>query len=183
MFQDLNSDQQITGEDMTYFGYSENPNYIYGLNAGFELGNFDFSMTWTAATNVSRRFEEDYTRPFNTGNAPLMQFMIDQRWTPETQDAAMFPRFTNSNRGYNSLASSFWVRDASYLRLKNAEIGYSLRPAFLKKIGVQRLRVYANGYNLLTFDQLKFIDPESKVGSRNRYPNSRILNMGLNVNF
>src|SRR5690606_30681820 len=128
-----------------------------------EYKNFDLSATFTAATNVSRRFEEDYTRPFNTGSAPLLQFMADQRWTPEKGQSATFPRFTNSNRGYNSWVSDFWVKDASYIRLKNFELGYSLNGNVLQRIGIQKLRIYANGYNLLTFDKLKFIDPESKV--------------------
>jgi TonB-linked SusC/RagA family outer membrane protein len=183
MLKDLNGDNIIDGNDMTYFGYSENPEYILGWNFGVEYKNFDLSATFTAATNVSRRFEEDYTRPFNTGSAPLLQFMADQRWTPEKGQSATFPRFTNSNRGYNSLVSDFWVKDASYIRLKNFELGYSLKGNVLQRIGIQKLRVYTNGYNLLTFDKLKFIDPESKVGSRNRYPNSRIINFGLNVNF
>lgn len=183
MLRDLNADNLIDGSDMTYFGYSENPEYTIGFNGGFEFKNFDLSMTWTAATNVSRRFEEDYTRPFNTGSAPLMQYMVDERWTPEKGQSATFPRFTSSNRGYNSMISDFWVKDASYIRLKNIELGYNLHPEFLKKMGVQRLRVYMNGYNLLTFDHLEFIDPESKVGSRNKYPNSRIYNFGVNVNF
>lgn len=183
MLKDLNNDGIIDGNDMTYFGYSENPEYVFGLSLGLEFKNFDVSMTWTGATNVSRRFEEDYTRPFNTGSAPLLQFMADQRWTPERGQSATFPRFSNANRSYNSLVSDFWVKDASYIRLKNFEIGYSLNLNVLSKIGVQKLRFYSNGYNLLTFDKLKFIDPESKVGSRNRYPNSRIINFGLNVNF
>jgi hypothetical protein len=112
-----------------------------------------------------------------------MQFMIDQRWTAERGQSATFPRFTNSNRGYNSLLSDFWVKDASYIRLKNFEVGYSLKPAFLQNLGMERLRLYANGYNMLTFDKLEFIDPESKVGNANKYPNSRIINFGLNVNF
>jgi hypothetical protein len=62
-------------------------------------------------------------------------------------------------------------------------VGYSLKPAFLQNLGMERLRLYANGYNMLTFDKLEFIDPESKVGNANKYPNSRIINFGLNVNF
>lgn len=183
MFKDLNDDGYVNGDDVTYFGYSENPEYIFGLLGGFELGGFDFSMTWTAATNVSRVMTEDFTRPFNTGNAPIMQYMIDESWTPERGQSAKFPRLTNTNRSHNAQASSFWVRDASYLRLKNLEIGYSMSLPTLKKVGIQKIRFYVNGYNLLTFDHLKFIDPESKISNNNRYPNTRIYNFGLNVNF
>ena len=182
-FKDLNDDKVIDGKDTAMFGYSERPEYTFGWITGFQWKNFDFSMTWTGATNVNRRMEEDYTRPFNTGKAPLMQFMVDDRWTEERGQSAKFPRFTQANKEYNSQSSSFWVKDASYIRLKNLEIGYSIHSKTLQKAGIESLRIYANGYNLLTFDYLGFIDPESKVGNNNRYPNLRIFNLGVNINF
>ena len=127
--------------------------------------------------------EDDYTRPFNTGKAPLMQFMIDDRWTEERGQSAKFPRLTQANKEYNGQLSSFWVKDASYMRLKNLEIGYTIHSKSFQKAGIESIRVYANGYNLLTFDYLGFIDPESKVGANNRYPNLRIYNLGVNINF
>lgn len=182
-FKNLNDDDVIDGKDVAMFGYSERPEYTFGWITGFQWKNFDFSMTWTGATNVNRRMEEDYTRPFNTGKAPLMQFMVDGRWTEERGQSATFPRLTQANKEYNSQSSTFWVKDASYMRLKNLEIGYSIHAKALKKAGIESLRIYANGYNLLTFDYLGFIDPESKVGGNNRYPNLRIFNLGVNINF
>lgn len=183
MFKDLNKDGSITGDDMTYLGYGENPEYIFGLNAGFEWKGFDFSMTWTGTTHVSRRLEQDFTRAFNTGNAPIMQWMLDEAYTPERGQSSKFPRLTEQNRAHNSQMSSFWVRDASYVRLKNIEIGYSPSMEILKKVGIQKIRFFVNGYNLLTFDHLKFIDPESKISNNNKYPNTKIYNFGLNINF
>lgn len=183
LYKDLNNDGVIDGDDKTYLGYSENPQYIFGLNMGFEYKGFDLSMNWTGATHVSRLFEEDFTRPFNTGDAPLMKWIVDERWTEEKGQASKFPRLTQTNRVHNSLVSDFWVRDASYLRLKNMEIGYTLSADLLKKIGIQKLRVFMNGYNLFTLDHLGFIDPESKVSNNNKYPNTRIYNFGVNVNF
>lgn len=182
LFKDLNNDGVIDGDDKTYFGYGENPEYIFGLNAGFEYKGFDFSMNWTGATNVSRLLDEDFTRPFNTGDAPLMKWMVEERWEEKGQ-SAKFPRFTLVNRMHNSQVSNFWVRDASYLRLKNVEVGYTVNADILKKLGIVKLRVFANGYNLLTLDHLGFIDPESKIGNKNKYPNTRIYNFGVNVNF
>lgn len=182
LFKDLNNDGVIDGDDKTYFGYGENPEYIFGLNVGLEYKGFDFSMNWTGATNVSRLLDEDFTRPFNTGDAPLMKWMVEERWE-ENGQSAKFPRFTLVNRMHNSQVSNFWVRDASYLRLKNVEIGYTVNADILKKLGIVKLRVFANGYNLLTLDHLGFIDPESKIGNKNKYPNTRIYNFGVNVNF
>lgn len=182
LFKDLNNDGVIDGDDKTYFGYGENPEYIFGLNVGLEYKGFDFSMNWTGATNVSRLLDEDFTRPFNTGDAPLMKWMVEERWE-ENGQSAKFPRFTLVNRMHNSQVSNFWVRDASYLRLKNVEVGYTVNADILKKLGIVKLRVFANGYNLLTLDHLGFIDPESKIGNKNKYPNTRIYNFGVNVNF
>ena len=183
VYEDLNHDGKIDDNDKTAIGYPSYPLLNAGLTLGFEYKGFDFSMNWTGATNVSRRLEEDFTRPFNTGDAPLMKWMVEERWTEEKGQSAQFPRFTQTNRMHNSQMSDFWVRDASYLRLKNLEIGYTLNTDVLKKVGIQKLRVFANGYNLLTFDHLGFIDPESKISNKNKYPNTRIYNFGVNVNF
>lgn len=184
MYKDLNGDNVISGEDEAMFGYSDRPEYTFGFIAGFQWKNFDFSMTWTGATNVARRLENEYIYPFNTaGNHGLFQFMIDDRWTPERGQSASFPRFTMKNSTHNAKPSSFWVRDASYLRLKNFEIGYTINAKVLKKAGIENMRIYANGYNLLTFSYLDFIDPESKANAQARYPNLRIINLGVNINF
>lgn len=183
LFKDLNNDGVIDGDDKTYYGYSDNPEYIFGLNMGLEYKGFDLSMNWTGATHVSRLFEEDFTRPFNTGDAPLMKWIAEDSWTEEKGQASKFPRLTQTNRVHNSQVSDFWVRDASYLRLKNMEIGYTLDANLLKKVGIQKLRIFMNGYNLFTLDHLGFIDPESKVTNKNKYPNTRIYNFGVNVNF
>lgn len=182
LYKDLNNDGVIDGDDKTYLGYSDNPEYILGLNLGFEYRGFDFSMNWTGATHVSRLLEGEFTSAFNTGTSALQKWKVEERWEEKGQEAK-FPRFTQINNLHNSQLSDFWIRDASYLRLKNMEIGYTLNAEFLKKVGIQKLRVYANGYNLLTFDHLGFIDPESKVNNNNKYPNTRIYNFGVNVNF
>lgn len=79
--------------------------------------------------------------------------------------------------------SDLWLRDASYLRLKNVEVGYSFPKKILSKINVGSLRVYATGYNLLTFDKLKIVDPESRPNGDVMYPVVMVVNMGLKVGF
>jgi hypothetical protein len=75
------------------------------------------------------------------------------------------------------------LRDASYIRLKNAQLGYNFKGRFLSNLGVSNLRVYANGYNLLTFDKLKITDPESNTADDSRYPLMKIYNFGIKVDF
>ena len=79
--------------------------------------------------------------------------------------------------------SELWVKDASYLRLKNIEIGYNFRLPFMPKIGMEKMRVFMTGYNLLTFDKLKISDPESMSSGVPQYPVMRVINFGLNVSF
>ena len=79
--------------------------------------------------------------------------------------------------------SELWVKDASYLRLKNIEIGNNYRLLFIAKIGMEKMRVFMTGYNLLTFDKLKISDPESMSSGVPQYPVMRVINFGLNVSF
>lgn len=186
MYKDLNHDNVIDSDDKTYFGYSVRPEYIFGLLGGFSWNNFDFSMQWTGATNVSRLLQVEYRTPFGTTNdRGLLEYMANERWTPETAETATMPRFTFANKVHNQQTSSLWLWDASYIRLKNVELGYNMALPGLKKLGIQSLRVFANGYNLLTFSKLKKldIDPEGNTGNSYNYPNIQIFNLGFNVKF
>lgn len=183
-YKDLNEDKVIDSDDRRYFGYSDNPEYVFGLNAGVEYKGVDFSMTWTGVTNTSRLMEEDYTSPFGVGgNAPLLKYMMHDSWTPENAKHAKMPRITRANRAFNTQASDLWLRDGSYIRLKNVELGYTFQFKALKKIGMSNLRFYVNGFNLLTFDKVKFIDPEAKPGKYSSYPVMKIYNAGINIRF
>jgi hypothetical protein len=90
--------------------------------------------------------------------------------------------------GNNTRISSYWLRNAAYLRLKNVELGYTLPANLLSKVGIGSVRVYVVGQNLLTFDELKVLDPEGPGASSNAgrgwfYPQQKVYSMGLNVNF
>ena len=76
-----------------------------------------------------------------------------------------------------------WIRDASYLRLKNAELGYTLQSETLKRAGLSNVRIFINGYNLLTFSDFNFFDPETRPGTRGIYPMIKMYNLGLKFNF
>lgn len=187
-YYDLDRDGDIDTDDMTYMGYPENPEYIFGINAGFSWKGFDFSMLWTGATNTSRMLENEYRLPFASANARgLMQYMYDERWTPATAHTATFPRFTVNNIGHNfTPPSSLWIRDASYIRLKNIQLSYTFsRFAWMKSVGLDNLSVSLTGLNLLTFDRLKIMDPEArpKGGNTNQYPISKIVSLGVKLNF
>ena len=189
LFKDLNGDGKIDGNDKTYFGYSQRPDYVLGLLGGFRYKNFEISMQWTAGLHASRMLSGEYRNAFGSTNGrALLKFLADGRWTPENPDAR-FPRLTFLNKSHYLEDSDLWLMDGSYLRLKVAEIGYTFRdiPAF-RKVGVKSLKVYFSGYNLLTlFSDLNDIDidPEGATSGSNidSYPNVRIFNFGVNITF
>lgn len=184
VYYDLNKDGVINNDDETAIGFANRPEYIFGLQYGINYKGFDLSMQWSGATHVSRVLSDVYRIPFGGADKweGLFQFMWDERWTPETARTAKAPRFAWTAQSNNYGTSSLWVRDASYIRLKTVELGYTFHFATLKKLGMQSLRLYANGYNLLTFDKLKVLDPEEPSGEGG-YPLSKIFNLGVNIQF
>ncbi|MCX6308519.1 MAG: TonB-dependent receptor [Bacteroidia bacterium] len=185
VYYDLNADGKIDQFDETVIGIGNNPRSVFGLKMGGELKGFELSLLWSAATQVDRMFGTAYQKPFDGVPAirGIYQFQLDGRWTPATADQAIYPRLSYSAAKNNYAASDLWVKDASYIRLKNIEIAYTFNKSFLKKLGIQQLRLFANGYNLLTFDKLKLIDPEERTDDYGDYPLLKVINVGMNINF
>ena len=188
LFKDLNGDGVINGDDKTRFGYAERPDYVFGFLGGLKWKNFEFSMQWTAAMNASRILDGEYRNAFGSTNSRmLLKFLADGRWTEENPNSR-FPQLTFMNKSHYLQTSDLWLMNGSYLRLKTAEISYTLpQKDFLKKVGIESVRFYCNGYNLLTlFSDLNDIDidPEGVTdGGNNNYPNIRIYNFGVNISF
>ena len=188
LFKDLNGDGVINGDDKTRFGYAERPDYVFGFLGGLKWKNFEFSMQWTAAMNASRILDGEYRNAFGSTNSRmLLKFLADGRWTEENPNSR-FPRLTFMNKSHYLQTSDLWLMNGSYLRLKTAEISYTLlQKDFLKKVGIESVRFYCNGYNLLTlFSDLNDIDidPEGVTdGGNDNYPNIRIYNFGVNISF
>ena len=188
LFKDLNGDGVINGDDKTRFGYAERPDYVFGFLGGLKWKNFEFSMQWTAAMNASRILDGEYRNAFGSTNSRmLLKFLADGRWTEENPNSR-FPRLTFMNKSHYLQTSDLWLMNGSYLRLKTAEISYTLpQKDFMKKVGIESVRFYCNGYNLLTlFSDLNDIDidPEGVTdGGNNNYPNIRIYNFGVNISF
>ena len=113
-----------------------------------------------------------------------MKWRTERRCTPETANPATIQRVTVSNQNYNSFNSSLWGKDGSYLRLKDATIGYSFKNcAALKKIGLNQLDLKLSGYNLLSFDKFKILDPESSPNNSELYPVIKQYVLSVNLNF
>jgi TonB-linked SusC/RagA family outer membrane protein len=179
-YKDQNGDNQITDADNVIIG-STIPRYTYSANINLAYKGFDLGIFLQGVGKANGYLYEQSVMPFFNGGT--VQEMHKDNWTPQNTDAA-FPRlaFGESN---NEKASSFWVKDASYLRVKNLQLGYRL-PANIAKhfIGAKGVRVYANGSNLFTFDHFwNGYDVEAPVGTGNTYPQVKVFNFGVDVNF
>lgn len=185
VYVDLNNDGKLDGNDATRdLGYTDVPEYTAGLSAGFSWGKFDFSMQWTGAWNVDRMLSE-FRQPLgDTQNKGLLLYQYENTWrSSEDTFTAKFPRITKSHSDNNYRGSDLYLMNASYLRLKNVEIGYNFDFPFMKKLKLTNCRMYVNGYNLLTFTGFKWGDPESRQSDRPNYPLTRVFNIGLKVGF
>ncbi len=184
VYVDLNKDGVIDADDVCALGYTNNPEYVAGLNFGFSWKNFEMSMQWTGAFNTSRLLQETFREPLgDTNQKGLLLYQYEQRWTAETSSKAKLPRATIANKSNNYKNSDLFLVNANYLRLKNMEIAYNMRFPFLTNAGIKNCRIYLNGYNLLTFSQFKLGDPESRTSDRPEYPLMRVFNLGLKFDF
>ena len=182
-YKDLNGDGQIDEKDVRDIGYPKYPLYTAGMNMGFSWKGFDFSMTWAGAFKTSRLLSSMYRVPFGErNNSAVMKYMIEDAWTPEKGNSAKAPALSFKSKSHNYQDSDLWLRDASYVRLKNIEVGYSFPSSLLKKAHIGSLRIFMSGYNLLTFDSFKVSDPESDP-SGTAYPLIKVVNVGLKVGF
>ncbi|AOM76218.1 SusC/RagA family TonB-linked outer membrane protein [Pedobacter steynii] len=180
-YKDVNGDGIIDGNDITAIGKPETPELTYGFSAGFSYRNFDFSFLLQGA-GLSSISSNTLLQIGNVNGIPAAIHL--KRWTPETRETAEYPRLG----GVSFDASTFWLRPADYLRLKNIELGYHLPKSLTDRLHLKDVRFYANGLNLLTFNKLKIydVDPESKRGSveaYQNYPQMKIVNFGLQVTF
>lgn len=181
---DLNNDGRINPDDVCNIGYSSNPNITVGLNLGGSYKGFFATMNWTGVAQRTLQVGGVYRQPLQDGTRSLMQWQADRRWTPETAHTATVPRFSLLMQNYNSFDSSLWGVDGSYIRLKNATVGYSFRNyAGLKRLGINQLDLKLSGYNLLTFDKFKILDPESTPSSSELYPVIKQYVLSVNLNF
>lgn len=183
-YKDLNGDKSVDYRDKADIGHPLYPLLTGGVNMGFSYKGFDFSMTWAGAAKTSRMLEQIYREPFGEQNTKsLLTYLVDNAWTPEKGDNATAPRISFENKKHNYQASDLWLRDASYLRLKNIEVGYALPNALMKKWHLNQFRIYLSGYNLLTFDKLDVLDPEMTSTINSMYPIVKVVNVGVKLSF
>ncbi len=170
----------INADDYVVVG-STIPRFTYGMNFNASYGNFTFNAFLQGVGKADGYLYGRAIQPFFSGASAYEQHK--DYWTPENPTAA-FPRLTWGDAGNNYQHSSFWMKDASYLRLKNLQLGYTIPPAFLSRLRIQHARIYANGQNLFTIDNFwDGYDVEQPVGTGTTYPQVKIYTLGIDLRF
>lgn len=180
---DLNDDGKIDGEDKRVIG-STIPRYTFGLNMAAEYKGFDFSAFLQGVGKADGYLYGAGVTPFTTMGNVGGTIREDNRdyWTEDNRNAK-YPRLAFGETN-NTQYSTFWLRDAKYLRLKNLQVGYTLPKNLTKKAGIERLRIFANGTNLFSLDNfLSGYNVEAPVGSGYYYPQVKVYSFGIELNF
>lgn len=173
--------------DRTVLG-STTPKYYYGLNLSASFKGFDFSALLQGLGGHKRLIGSYMAYAFYNGGQ-IQRWQVDNRWTKENPDKwAEYPRLETLNMNNTNLqVSDYWVRNASFLRIKNVQIGYTLPQTLTKKVGLSNVRVYLSGQNLYTFNSFyKGWDPENEIGTGDGpyyYPINSIYSFGFNFKF
>lgn len=174
---DIGPDGKINGDDRVWSNKTTTPTFQGGFNFGVQYKNFDLTVLFQGAAGAQLFLQ---TESGTIGN--FLQYSYDHRWTvdnPSTKD----PRTVDRNNQYFSSGNTYWLLNTNYIRLKNAELGYTLPVALTSKVGISNLRIYVNGLNLLTFSNQKIFDPEATSSSGQYYIQGKIMNMGVSVKF
>lgn len=181
---DVDGNGVVNSDDMTYLGYGNIPEIIYGINGSLNWKNFDFSFLMQGAANAQVYLKGGIILPyFNQGNLP--QFWVNEAWTEENP-SNRYPRLAESVHNFPATdvpGVQTYLYNASYLRLKNIEVGYTFPTSWLSRIGVTNARVYVNAQNLFTISNVPQIDPENTEQEGWTYPQMKSFNFGLSLQF
>ena len=187
-YKDINGDNIIDSNDKVAIGYSQIPEISYGFGVSAQWKGIDLSVFFQGVGHITRMLSG--TSFWGAGGSDMLtvgqifEEVALNRWTLDNPDPnAMYPRLATSKVENNQQASTYWQRDCSFIRLKNAEVGYTFPKKWFAKAGISNVRLYVSGNNLLTFSKFKLWDPELESVNGEKYPQMRTVAVGLNVNF
>lgn len=183
-YKDINGDNQIDANDQVPIGYPTTPEIIFGTGFTAQYKSFDLSLFFQGSGRSSFFISPADISPFlNRGQRALLQYIADDHWSEENKDInAFWPRLSEYTISNNNQASTHWLRNGSFVRLKSGEFGYSLPQRWIQRARVNRFRFYVSGTNLLLWSKFKMWDPEM-AGRGLGYPVQRVINFGLNATF
>ena len=194
-YRDINGDDKITDLDRVPIGHPNTPEIIYGFGVSSGYKGLDVSIFFQGSARSSFWIDASATAPFidhdQNGspwnnylkNNALLQAYADSHWSESNRDIyAIWPRLSERAEPNNTERNTWFMQDGSFLRLKSAEIGYSLPKSLYSRIGLKQTRLYVSGTNLLVFSKFKLWDPEMG-GNGLGYPVQRVINFGIQVSF
>lgn len=186
-YRDVNGDGVVNTFDKVAIGYTLVPEINYGFGASVKWKGIDVSVFFSGVGHVTRIIQGQNLFGASSTILRMGQIFEDvakNRWTLDNQNPnAPYPRLSLNKVDNNQQLSTYWQRDMSFLRLKDAEIGYTLPESMTKKWGLSKIRFYIQGKNLITFSDFKLWDPEVNANYGNVYPLIRTFAIGANVNF
>ncbi|NGM65139.1 TonB-dependent receptor [Sphingobacterium sp. SGR-19] len=182
-YRDVNGDDKINGDDRIIVG-SSIPKYMYSFNLKFGYKNFSFDTFWQGVQGLNIYPTNNLVYPINNGAGITHEWVTDS-WTPERPDARLPILVTPQGASENYQPSTFWLQDASYLRLQNVQLNYSLPKDLISKVGLSNFSFFVNGQNLLTFSNFKQFDPEKEIKDDTLYdyPMLKTFSFGLSATF
>lgn len=184
-YRDVNGDGIVNAQDRVMVGYPQVPELNYGFGTTMAYKGFDWSIYFIGRGRASYFFYGMSVYPFIYGQESNVQReFYEYRWRPGADNSkARYPRVSTVQNDNNNQISTLYMRDASCLRLKNVEIGYTLSDKLLEKIRISNCRFFVNGVDLLLFDNLKIADPETNNGNISYYPKQSTVNAGVEITF
>ena len=184
MYKDQNGDNVINGDDRVYLG-TYFPKVTYGLNVSMGWKGFDATVFLQGAAGV-KGFLRGEVMGMTGDKIGKPTSIFEERWTPDNPTDG-FPRFWNaySQNNPTSNASSFWIRDAGYMRVKNVQVGYTFSSRKMEKMGLKKARIFYSGQNIFTVTQFyDWVDPEAPAGETGyTYPQVKVNTLGVNLTF
>ena len=182
-YKNQNGDELINNDDRKIFK-SVVPEFTYSFNLGVGYKNFQLTAFFQGVGKVYTYLRHNISFPYNNGAGVTKEWLTDS-WTPENPNARYPILTTTPANELNFSYSDFWLQNASYLRMKNIQLTYTVPSQLLKKVFIKDLKIFMNGQNLLTFTPMKNWDPEKDLASGTifAYPQEKIYTAGINITF
>lgn len=186
-YKDVNGDGVINNDDRVAIGATTKPNLTYGFGVAAKWKGLDVNVHFQGVGKSTYFINGSTVYMFSTsdgwGNV-LSEMANSNRWILGVNEDpnADYPRLAYGGNANNQQASTFWLKDGSYLRLKTLDIGYSLPTSLVNKAYLNKVRIFFVGTNLLTFSKFKLWDPEMGSSDGKKYPLNRTFSLGISLN-
>jgi len=176
---DYDGDGKITAKDQVRIYQNPTPRMVYGMTMSADYKGFSLNLLWQGQAQARQ-----VILPGSNNNKYYIPptWVYDNRWTAANPNASL-PGSFDRNSSINNRQSDFWLKDMSFIKLKNAVLAYNFPAATLKRLGLSNLRLYLSGFNLFSIDKVKYYDPEITTYNGAAYPQTRIYTIGANLSF